>query len=174
MKKYIVFLRGINVSGQKMIKMADLKLALAPEFETVITYIQSGNLVVESGLSPLEIQQKIGAIIQKKYAFEVPVIVISSSDLKTILDNNPFKNQEEKNLYFCLLKEKPDSDIEKRFKLLAFENEEFYMTAKCIYLNCYKGYGRAKLNNNYVEQKLKVEATTRNLKTMLKMLELSA
>ena len=46
MNTYISLLRGINVSGQKIIKMADLKtLFESLGFTNVKTYIQSGNIV---------------------------------------------------------------------------------------------------------------------------------
>ena len=52
MKKYIAILRGINVSGQKLMKMAELKTYLKDlNFNNVITYIQSGNISFESGSS---------------------------------------------------------------------------------------------------------------------------
>ncbi len=173
MKKYIVFLRGINVSGQKVIKMADLKLLLEPDFGSVITYIQSGNLVITSGKSPKEITGSIQKSIEKQYGFSVPVLVLSRETVEAIVAANPFKNEEEKCLYFCLPVEQPEEELKKRFSLLSFENEQFYVAKDCIYFNCTKGYGKAKLNNNYVEQKLNIAATTRNLKTMLKMLTLS-
>ena len=46
MKKYILFLRGINVSGKNMISMKELKTYLEEiGFKDVVTYIQSGNIV---------------------------------------------------------------------------------------------------------------------------------
>ncbi|MBK6682268.1 MAG: DUF1697 domain-containing protein [Ignavibacteriales bacterium] len=49
MPHYIALLRGINVSGHKIIKMAELKeLLMSIGFRNVQTYIQSGNVVFES------------------------------------------------------------------------------------------------------------------------------
>ena len=49
MNIYIAFLRGINVGGQKKIKMADLRTSLEKAgFKDVQTYIQSGNLLITS------------------------------------------------------------------------------------------------------------------------------
>lgn len=48
MEKYIAILRGINVSGSKMIKMDNLKLSMIElNFKNIETYIQSGNLIFE-------------------------------------------------------------------------------------------------------------------------------
>ena len=52
MKTYISLLRGINVSGQKKIKMADLKkLYEGFSFQSVQTYIQSGNMIFKTNIN---------------------------------------------------------------------------------------------------------------------------
>jgi uncharacterized protein (DUF1697 family) len=49
MTQYIAFLRAINVGG-RLVKMEDLKKMLAmPGMKNISTYIQSGNVVFESG-----------------------------------------------------------------------------------------------------------------------------
>ena len=93
MKTYIALLRGINVSGQKKIKMVDLKVLLeGMGFMNVQTYIQSGNIVFKTksdGCSAFAkaIQEKI----KSTYNFEVPVFVMKGSKLKEIWDNCPFE-----------------------------------------------------------------------------------
>ncbi len=61
METYISILRGINVSGQKKIKMADLKsLYENMGFQDVQTYIQSGNVIFKTNITKKnEIRQKI-------------------------------------------------------------------------------------------------------------------
>ena len=60
MKKYIAILRGINVSGQKLMKMAELKTYLKDlNFNNVITYIQSGNISFESNKNILYLKIQI-------------------------------------------------------------------------------------------------------------------
>ena len=175
MQTYIGFLRGINVSGQKKIKMADLKISLEKiGFLNVHTYIQSGNIVFSSSESSIQmLQEKIQSCIKKKFGFDVPVMLVTKGVIKNILHNYPFKNAEEKNKYFVLLYTKPQAALQIDFELLEFKNEEFQVKENCIYLNCKIGAGKAKLNTNLIERKLKVIATTRNLKTMQKMLELA-
>ncbi|MEM6866425.1 MAG: DUF1697 domain-containing protein, partial [Bacteroidota bacterium] len=73
-------------------------------------------------------------------------------------------------LFFTLLKEVPEPERVLEFKGIQFEGEHFHITEYCVYLSFTGNYRNAKLNNNYIEKKLKVEATTRNLKTMRKLL----
>ncbi|MEO1010576.1 MAG: DUF1697 domain-containing protein [Bacteroidota bacterium] len=178
MKTYIVLLRGINVSGQKKIKMADLRALLEKlGFSDVATYIQSGNIVLTSNLETEEtVAHTIHQGIANRYGFKVPVLVKSRSDFAKILDENPFTDPEllqNNYLYFVLLKQRPDQEQIDRLQSEDYPNERFTITENCVYLGCLKGYGKAKLDNNLLERKLKVSATTRNYKTMMKLLEMS-
>ncbi|MFC4095199.1 DUF1697 domain-containing protein [Euzebyella saccharophila] len=179
MTVYIAFLRGINVSGTKKVPMAQLRSLLEENgLDKVTTYIQSGNVVfssLEEDKSVLE--NKIQETIEKEFGFQVPVLVITKTGLDTILTSNPFeKNLEKDNgkIYYVLLKNKPDSMLVKHLEEEVYENEEFYVTDTCVYLQCNTGYGKAKLNNNLIERKLKVEATTRNHRTMEKLGQMAA
>ncbi|MEC7770445.1 MAG: DUF1697 domain-containing protein [Bacteroidota bacterium] len=174
---YIGLLRGINVSGQKKIKMADLRLVLEENgLKNVKTYIQSGNIVFDhKQVDANKLEEIIASTIRAHFGFDVPTLIIQKDDVEQTLKVNPFlEESEENNLYYVLLKNPPREELIAQFNELQFENERFLVTDTCVYLFCENGYGRAKLNNNFVEKKLKVEATTRNHKTMLKLLEMTS
>ena len=177
MKKiFIALLRGINVSGQKKIKMADLRETLTQiGLENVQTYIQSGNIIFDSEvLETSTLEHKIHEVITKDFGFDVPTLVVSGNTIQKVLEDNPFAERVEENkLYYVLLKQAPQKNLVTLFEELSFTNEDFHITEKCVYLMCKKGYGNAKLNNNLIERKLKVQATTRNQKTMQKLLEMT-
>jgi uncharacterized protein (DUF1697 family) len=175
MKTYIALLRGINVSGQKKIKMADLRALLESlGFAEVQTYIQSGNVVFKSSADdPGELIVRIENAIQKKYDFHVPALVLDVEDIREALENNPFKERETDWLHFTFLAEAPSQDRVAQLEALDYPPEEFELGQRVVYLYLPKGYGRAKLNNNFLEQKLKVKATTRNWKTTQKLLDLA-
>ncbi|MBS9463974.1 DUF1697 domain-containing protein [Flagellimonas sp. 389] len=173
MKTYVALLRGINVSGQKKIRMADLKQSLENHgLHKVTTYIQSGNVVFESEKTSVkQLEKTIHKVILADFGFSVPTLVTTGEALKQILDSNPFANElVENSIYFVLLKQPPEQVLKEKFKVEQFVHEDFHITDTCVYLCCKKGYGNAKLNNNLIERKLKVEATTRNLKTMQKLI----
>ena len=71
------------------------------------------------------------------------------------------------------LKDIPDTDLVKRIEEMDFGKDKFTVGDKVIYLYCPVAYGNSKLSNNFFESKLKVQATTRNWKTTLKMIELA-
>lgn len=177
MTRYIAFLRGINVGGQKKVPMAELREVLSETgLKSIQTYIQSGNIVLESeNHSKKDLQESIEKVIDDHFGFHVPVLVKSVIDIKHILENNPFNNKEDlesNRIYFVLLFQKPSDEKIILFKEEHYPKEKWQIVGDCLYLCCENGYGKAKLNNNVVERKLKVDATTRNHKTMEKLLEL--
>lgn len=179
MSSYIALLRGINVSGQNKIKMTDLKqLFIDIGFSKVVTYIQSGNVIFQSDLLEIStIEQLIIKEIEKKFGYSIKVLVITKTHLTTIFESNPFlerENTDVTKLYVTLLNKQPDiKRIEQIEQLKTTNQDTFVIIDKTVYLHCPIGYGRTKLNNNLFERKLNVDATSRNWRTISKLIELS-
>jgi len=178
METYIAILRGINVSGQKSIKMADLKTHLEEMgYHKVETYIQSGNVVFDHETSPpQDLAKDIEEKIFEKYGFQVPTIVKLPSELEHTLGHNPFLQDPRKDpnrMYVTFLSEAPSSISMAKVENIDHSPEEFVLDGANIYLFAPLGYGRAKMNNNFFENKLKVAATTRNWKTVNKLAEMA-
>lgn len=176
MKTYIALLRGINVSGQKKIPMAELRaLLMNSGLESVQTYIQSGNVIfrsLEQDIQKLEL--KIHEAIKTHFGFEVPILIKTPEALQHVFDHCPFPEEKKINSYFTLLYKVPDKDLIAVVSKITHPNEAFVITNHCIYFYCSTGYGKAKYSNNFFERKLKITATARNYKTMVKLLSLCA
>lgn len=178
METYICLLRGINVSGQKKIKMADLKVLYENlGLQNVQTYIQSGNLIFNCDKTEKAIlKNKIKSKIKKHYGFDVSLILVQVKELSLVFENNPFvinRNEDISKLYVTFLEKEPENqDV---FKLSDTESgdDEFIVDGKVIYVFCPSGAGRTKFNNNFFEKKLKTIATTRNWKTIGKLVDLT-
>ncbi len=178
MKTYIALLRGVNVSGKHKISMADLKFGLERlGLKDVLTYIQSGNIVFKSDIASTSyLEERIKKEINDSFGFDVPVLVMTRSDMENILQECPYKKTEDveaNRIYFVLLQRKPEDMLINTLKQTDYPNELFQVAEYCVYLNCTRGAGNAKLTNNLIERKLKVVATTRNHNTMVKLLALS-
>jgi uncharacterized protein (DUF1697 family) len=178
MQTYIALLRGINVSGQKKVKMADLRNLLETiPFQHVQTYIQSGNILFEhEQTAAANLEEKIASTIREKYGFEVSVLVKTPEELNQILENNPFLQDPGKDpnrMYFTLLSEVPAPERIEKLKTFDYHPEEYVLDGTTVYFFSPHGYGRARMNNNFFENQLKVSATTRNLKTMQKLVEMA-
>lgn len=91
MKRYIAFLRGINISGKNRIPMAELKKAFeALGFSVVKTYLNSGNVIFTSDENDLEhFTNQIEAMIKNQFCLDIPVFVISKDRLEDVLHNAP-------------------------------------------------------------------------------------
>ncbi|MFC4723301.1 DUF1697 domain-containing protein [Geojedonia litorea] len=176
MKIYIALLRGINVSGQKKVPMAELRqLLTAKGLNAVQTYIQSGNVIFKSSEENYQkLEFTIHEVIKDDFGFEVPILIKTPEDLQKILDDCPFYNSKKQESYFMLLYSSASENLVKEISKLSYSEEEFTITDDCIYFHSAKGYGKSKFNNNFFERKFKVTATARNYKTMLKLLSLSA
>ena len=74
MTKYIALLRGINVGGKNKIKMADLKAAFERrDYQNVMTYINSGNVLFTSALEEAAIKCDCENMITEVFGFNIPV-----------------------------------------------------------------------------------------------------
>jgi len=172
--KYIALLRGINVGSHKRILMADLRALLTKAgFENVETYIQSGNIVLISKKNPVEIEKIVKTEIHNTYGFEVPVVVRNADEWNALFDQNPYPVQEMLDrIYVTFLHELPDADRMAVFEEMSFDGDVFKRVDKHIFL-CFKTKtSNSKLTNNLIESKLKVKATSRNWKTVLKLKEM--
>ena len=178
MNKYISLLRGINVSGHKKILMADLKaLYEGLGHSNVITYIQSGNVIFEHDNDDISsIKNAIEAAIEKKYSFSVPVDVRTGDAFKKIYAALPFKNvdleQDGTKILVTFLSKNPSSENIEMLMNYVKPPEQVIFGDRALYLHCPNGYGNTKLSNVFMEKKLTVTTTTRNLKSVVKLCEL--
>lgn len=180
MPVYLALLRGINVSGKKIIKMEDLrKLMAAAGFENIKTYIQSGNVIFESPeKNKSKLARSLEILIEQHYGFDVSVFVIDTEDIEKAIDNNPFANgrvEEEagfKKIYVTFLSEKPSKENFEKLKQGPIGNDLIEVIDTVLYFKLESKASDSKLSNNLIESKLKVRATTRNWNTTLKLLAL--
>ncbi len=179
MTKKIALLRGINVGGKRKVLMKDLKALFEKlGYTDVVTYIQSGNLIFDSNdaLDTIQIASKIEKAILKTYGFEVPVVVITANDIKQAAEANPFlkmENVSTDQFHVTFLQGIPNSEHLVKIATYSTGSDQFIIRDQIVYLCCQGKYHKSKLSNTFFETKLKVSATTRNWKTVLKLVDLS-
>jgi uncharacterized protein (DUF1697 family) len=91
MARYVALLRGINVGGKNLIRMADLKACFERNgFDDVTTYIQSGNVLFgSSGSSNAELAARIERMLAASFDYEASVVVRSRRQMRAIVDGAP-------------------------------------------------------------------------------------
>lgn len=173
--KYLIFLRGINVGGHRRVLMADLKKLFNDlGFNNVSTYIQSGNVLFETTKDKQDIETSVTEGIANTFGFEVPVIVISLIELQSLLSKNPYTvNTAIKRLHVIFLKDLPSKELIDKIKESDFTPDLFKVVENYVFLNIEDKYHKSKLSNNFFERQLNVNATTRNWKTINKLIEIS-
>ena len=178
MTTYISLLRGINVSGQKKIKMAALKVVYESlKFEHVKTYIQSGNVVFQSSNDKVTIKNNIETAIKEHFDFDVPVLILSQEQLENTAKSLPFPainiEEEGSKIIVFFLSESVSNDQEKTLGAYLTNSEQLVLDQNVIFLYCPEGSGKSKLTNKLIETKLKLTSTARNIKTVSKLLFLA-
>lgn len=172
MPRFISLLRGINVSGQRKIRMAELKDAYeALDLTNVTTYVQSGNVVFDGTMrSASEVVEMLEAQIQSRFGFDVTVMVRTAAELERIVKRNPFSVQagtDPAKVHVTFLVSRPSTATVKTVADVDTRGDELAVAGAEIFLHCPGGYGKTKLNNAFFERKLRMPATTRNWKTVL-------
>lgn len=106
MKRYIAFLRGVNISGKNKVSMAELKNGFEElGFEKVKTYLNSGNVIFSSEEDDIgAFADRIAMMIKNQFGLDIPVFVISKESLEDILHNAPdWWGNENKEIYDNLI-----------------------------------------------------------------------
>src|SRR5262245_54061235 len=90
MARYVALLRGINVGGKNIIKMA----ALAACFEEhglrdVATFIQSGNVIFDGDGAAAALTTRIEAALSATFAYRASVVLRSHAQLRQVIDRAP-------------------------------------------------------------------------------------
>jgi uncharacterized protein (DUF1697 family) len=177
-KRYVAFIRGINVGGQKLIRMAELReRCTAAGLIDVETYIQSGNIVFSwEGGDAGGPAALVAGMIRASWGFEVAVIAKSSQDMARVVAANPLAREgiyDIKGLYATLLEREPrESDVAAMARS-GKAQERFEIIGDTVYTYYAQGYGKSDFSNNYIEKALSLTATTRNWTTMLKVAEMT-
>ena len=177
MTTHLALLRGINVSGHNMMKMEALKTTLeAIGFQNVQTYIQSGNVFVdtEEG-NAAKVGFQIKQEIFKAFGHEVPIVVIAKADLENCLKNNLFlkeKDADTKKLYVAFVSIALRSDSINDLKMSQVKPDEAYIDESRIYIKYAVGAGKTRFDQKYIEKKLNVTATIRNWNTVTQLLKM--
>ena len=101
--QYLALLRGINVGGRNLIKMPDLKACFEElGFSNVLTYIQSGNVLFQSGeKDKTALTNKIEKGLSKKFDYLSRLVTVSRKELSEIVHDAPHGFGKDLETYRC-------------------------------------------------------------------------
>jgi uncharacterized protein (DUF1697 family) len=170
MKKYIAFLRGINV-GNIRIKMPDLKIAFQKmDFQNVVTYLQTGNVVFDSEKNISEIKLILERGLSETFHYQAFVLLYEYVFLKEIVAKYPFEKEENYHAYVIFVED--EAILDELINISQDMEEEIAKGNTVLYWKVKKGESLdtpfAKIT---AKAKYKSSTTTRNINTLEKMLE---
>jgi uncharacterized protein (DUF1697 family) len=168
MAVYIALLRGINVGGTGILAMKELT-AMCEKlgFATPRTYIQSGNVIFESGLDADAVQHKLETALHARMGKKIDVIIRTPAEMRAVLDVNAFPKKEANKVAVFFLTAKPP--VKELGGLVCPGGEQVRAGSREIYVYYPDGMGRSKL-------KLPLggaAATVRNVNTVMKLVKLT-
>ena len=174
MNTYICLLRGINVGGNRIIKMDHLK-AWFKQLGAVnaSSFIQSGNIIYQAKKAiPVK---AIADRIEKETGFLVPVIQLTIKEFETIILSNPYLKQKKDPAFFHVffLSAFPNPNKMDTVKKKIEATDVFEIWENALYQFCPNGYSQSKLTNSLIDKSLGLVSTTRNWKTCLSILEMA-
>jgi uncharacterized protein (DUF1697 family) len=172
----ILLLRGINLGPNKRIAMPELRALLTDAgFEDVQTYVQSGNVVLSSELSPDEVAERAQELIASRFGFEVDVIARTAGELAEVVRANPLAdvadNPKRYQVSFC--DGEPDGAAVEKIVAAAAPEERLVAIGRELYAWHPDGVGRSKMWNKLAGAGLGVRATARNWTTVTTLLEMA-
>jgi len=178
MPVWISLLRGINVGGNKKIKMAELReLYASLGFVNTQSLLQSGNVVFQSDLTDkTKISGKIEHAIEDTFGFHSDIIVRTHKEWKDFVQTHPFSEEqlaEPKKVAVMFLADVPSPESIEALQEAHLGPEEIQANGHEICLFYPDGMGRSKLTHAFMERKIKTTGTIRNWNTINKILNLA-
>ena len=177
MNTFIALFRGINVGGNNILPVKELKALLEPlNLNNVKTYIQSGNVVFQSERSDrTALSKEIGAAVSERYGFTPQVLLLEHRTFEKAMTANPFPRAESepKTLHLFFLAAKPNEPDMEVLERLKTATERYKLSENVLYLHAPDGIGRSKLAAR-VEKALGVAVTARNWRTVTKISSMAA
>ena len=177
MAVHVVLLRGINLGSRNRIGMPALREALEEAgFTEVQTYLQSGNVVVESRAKPETVRRKVEQLIAERFELEIAVVVRTRAELAAVARRNPHARvaKDPKRYQVTFLSQKLPAAKVRELEQAAAPEERVVVSGREVYAWHPNTIARSKLWSKLAWQGLGVTATSRNWTTVEALLELSA
>lgn len=174
--KYVALLRGINVGGNNIIRMVELKKAFEEcGYSNVTTYINSGNVIFESEeKNTIKITEKLEKALSQTFNYKARLVIRSHEDLKQVVSDVPssWKKKNDLRCYIAFVKEPVTVEVVMRDIELREDVDSIDLGKHVIYMSTkLSGLTKSKFNK-LAAKKIYQDITIRNFNTTQKLLAL--
>ena len=175
--RYIALLRGVNLGGNTMIKMEELRAMFeALGFENVVSYINSGNIAFDSPrISEKGLMKDLEAAVESRFGRHFHVMVRRQTTIREIIAADPLAGEYESHKQMHVLFLKNELPLEKQFQLSEtdFGDEIVICLGREIYVLMPNGVAESVFSRKAVlDRAPRVPYTARNWRTVQKLGEL--
>lgn len=169
---YLLLFRGVG--GATQLPVAQLREALTKAgFSGAITYINSGNALVNSSLSREKTIAQVAKLCKDHFDFDKAIFAPTAAEWQAVIDNNPFPEVTEgKHLHAAILSSTPKPEAVEGIRAVAVDGERLIIVNDVAYIHTPHGFGTSKLAAKF-DKGIGVVNTARNWNTVLKMMELA-
>ena len=174
---FVALLRAVNVGGNNLIRMADLKVLCEDlGFGDVKTLLQSGNVVFKAKGTAKSIAKKLADAIEKSHGFRPAIIVRTADEIADVMKRNPFKAEEKSDpahLVVAFTADPPTNGAKERIAAVKVATERLHLSGRELHAHYASGQGTSKVTNAVLERALGVPCKARNWNTVTKLLKLA-
>ena len=172
MHHWVALLRGINVGGNNLVPMADLRrLCAGLGWLDVRSHIASGNLVFRAAGGAQGLASELRQAIAARMGCDVPVLILPGAVLQAALAGCPFDPVEGKQVHGFFLWADP---VVNQVALEAYRapSEQLAVIGRVAWLHAPEGIGRSKLAEKFDKVVTGTQMTARNLNTLRRLVEM--
>ena len=168
-------MRGVTPTGKNRIPKMSFLVEILEKvgLKKVKTYIQSGNVILETELSKGETAKLIHDTIAKEIGADLSVIIKEKNQLQITIEENPFnENYDFSRIHLVFTNDSMGEDELKKLENKDFGDEKFIIGSECLYLYLPRDVSPKRLNTNYLEKQLSITMTMRKLNVVEHLVEL--
>lgn len=175
--RFLVLLRAVNVGRTGRVDMSALCRACREDgFDNVASYLNSGNLLLNSGLPRHMVVERLQAILEREFKLSANRVALrTAAELQSLFNQNPFAERariapEAVHVHFLLDEPRKDADL----MLTSFKGpERLRRVGSNVYVDYAKGVAESSLTAGFLEKALGAAGTARNWNTCQQLLQLA-
>jgi uncharacterized protein (DUF1697 family) len=174
---YVTLLRGVNVGGNKMVAMAELRdLLTGLGFADVKSVLQSGNVIFRSAArSAPALERLLETAMEKRFGLKSDFHVRTADEWNAVVEANPFRDEAGRDPARLLVMFFKDPLLKANVKALQAAitgPETLHAEGRHLYMVFPDGYGNSRAGR-IIDQKLGARGTARNWNTVQKLAALA-
>jgi uncharacterized protein (DUF1697 family) len=176
MVRHVALLRGINLGPKRRISMEKLRATLEEAgYKDVRTLLQSGNVALTSTAEPPTLERDLANTLHDAFGLEIAVVVRTRDEVADIIARDPFGDEADDPARYqvSFLSAEPDPARVKELERADVAPERVVVRGREVYAWHPQGIGRSALVKLVTPRRLGVEVTTRNWRTVTKLLEVA-